>query len=221
MFLAKGNRLATYSLKDNLLHEWDLTSGLEVQSWQAPALSWQEPPLFECALALTPDERSCLAIGNDGDVVFRSLTDAHQPKVDLDVLEANDASFSPDGKLFAVSSYLGYARVWETSTWREVATLRGYVLAVESVAFSKDGKRLATSGANGALKFWDTESWQEVLSLEGPGSGVLTAFSPDDNAIGTINDINTSCEILNLWRAPSWAEIAAAEAKQKAEKIQQ
>jgi WD40 repeat protein len=101
-----------------------------------------------------------------------------------------------------------------------VATLRGYVLAVESVAFSKDGKRLATSGANGALKLWDTESWQEVLSLEGPGSGVLTAFSPDDNAIGTINDINASCEILNLWRAPSWAEIAAAEAKQKAEKIQ-
>ena len=60
----------------------------------------------------------------------------------------------------------------------EVATLRGYVLAVESVAFSKDGKRLATSGANGALKLWDTESWQEVLSLEGPGSGVLTAFGP-------------------------------------------
>jgi WD40 repeat protein/serine/threonine protein kinase len=213
LFLAKGNRLATYSEKDDLLHEWDLTSGSEVQSWQAPALSWQEPPLFESALALTPDEKSSLAIGNDGDVVFRSLTHAHQTKVDLDVLEGNNASFSPDGKLFAVSSYLGYARVWETAKWREVATLRGYVLAVESVAFSKDGKRLATAGANGALKLWDTESWQEVLSLEGPGSGVLTAFSRDDNAIGTINDISPSCEILNLWRAPSWVEIAAAEAK--------
>jgi WD40 repeat protein/serine/threonine protein kinase len=220
IFLANGKRLATYSVKDDLLHEWDLRTGLEVQSWQAPALSWQEPPLFESALALTPDERSCLAIGNDGNVVFRGLADASQPKPDLDVLEANNASFSPDGKLFAVSSYLGYARVWETATWREVTTLRGYVLAVESVAFSKDGKRLATAGANGALKLWDTESWQEVLSLEGPGSGVHTAFSPDDNAIGTINDINSNCEILNLWRAPSWAEIAATEAKQNAGIIQ-
>ena len=31
----------------------------------------------------------------------------------------------------------------------------------------------------------------------------LTSFSPDGNVIGT----------LNLWRAPSWADINAAEAK--------
>ena len=73
LFLAKGNRLATYSVKDDLLHELDLMTGLEVQSWRAPALSWQEPPLFESALALTPDEGSCLAIGNDGDVASEAL----------------------------------------------------------------------------------------------------------------------------------------------------
>ena len=62
-------------------------------------------------------------------------------KTNLDAQEIYDGAFSSDGKLFAVASGMGYARVWETATWREVATLRGYLLGVHSVAFSGDGKR--------------------------------------------------------------------------------
>jgi MATE family multidrug resistance protein len=43
----------------------------------------------------------------------------------LDVLELDVGSYSPDGKLFAVASSLGYARVWDATTWQPVATLRG------------------------------------------------------------------------------------------------
>jgi hypothetical protein len=64
------------------------------------------------------------------------------------------------------------------------------------------------------VKLWDMDSWQELLTLEGAGSLFgLTAFSPDGNVIGT----RSTDGILNLWRAPSWAEINAAEAKDKAE----
>jgi WD40 repeat protein len=57
-------------------------------------------------------------------------------------------------------------------------------------------------------------SWQELLTLEGAGSlFYLTAFSPDGNTVGALS----SDGILNVWRAPSWAEINAAEAKEKAE----
>jgi WD40 repeat protein/serine/threonine protein kinase len=200
-FLGDGNKLVTRSVSDNLLHERDLSTGLEIQSWQAPETIH--------ALAVSPDERSCMAIGYWGDVVFRNLTDHSNTKVDLDVLEAEGAScFSPDGKLFAVASALGYTRVWETATWREVATLRGHLLGVHSAAFSGDGKRLATGGGNAALKLWDTESWQEVLTLEGQGSLFSsTAFSPDGNVIYAANNEG----IVQLWRAPSWEEINAAE----------
>jgi WD40 repeat protein len=200
-FLADGNKVITRSVSDNLFHEWNLTTGLEIQSWQAPA------EIF--AFCLSPDERSCVAIGYAGEVVLRNLADESSPKVDLDFLEGDSASFSPDGKLFAVASALGYARVWETTTWREVTTLRGYLLGVHSVAFSDDGKRLATGSANeAALKLWNTESWQEVLTLEGQGSMFRpTAFSPDGSAIGTMNTTG----ILHIWRAPSWEEIAAKE----------
>jgi len=112
----------------------------------------------------------------------------------------------------AIASALGYARVWDTASWREEATLRGFLNAVVSVTFSLDGQRLATGGSNpdDAVKLWDVDSWQEVLTLEGAGSLFgLTAFSPDGNAIGTLSGDG----ILHVWRAPSWAEITAAEAK--------
>jgi WD40 repeat protein len=120
-----------------------------------------------------------------------------------------EATFSPDGKLFAVASTLGFARVWETGTLREMATFRDFLLGVHSVAFSPDGKRLAT-GSNGqeAIKLWDMKSHQELIALEGQGSIFhSSAFSPDGDLLGSSN-LNG---VLHLWRAPSWAQIAAAE----------
>jgi WD40 repeat protein len=114
-----------------------------------------------------------------------------------------------------MASRLGYARVWETAGWREAATLRGFKLGAHSVAFSPDGQRLATSAgpAEAALHLWDVTSWQNVLTLSAEGSIFLsTQFSPDGNTLGTMNGDG----ILNLWRAPSWDEINAAEAKEKA-----
>ena len=96
-----------------------------------------------------------------------------------------------------------------------MATLRGVLLGVHSLAFSPDSKRLAV-GSSGleAIKLWDVESSQELLTLEGVGSLFShTAFSPDGNVLGSMNDGG----LLHLWCAPSWEEIAAAEAKEKTE----
>ena len=130
-FLADGKKLLTLSESDHLFHEWDLATGLEIQSWP--------PPVALNLVALTPDERSCMYLGGDGDVVFRNLADQSQTKPNLDILEPSGVSYSPDGKLFAGSSFLGYARVWDSATWREKVTLRGFIVAVKTVAFSPDG----------------------------------------------------------------------------------
>jgi WD40 repeat protein/serine/threonine protein kinase len=204
--LANGNRLFSYSVSDNVDHICDLTTGLEIQSWQAPELMY-------CMDGISPDERFTLAIGYEGDVVSRNLADECQTKPALDMLEANCASYSPDGKYCAATSDLGYARVWDAATWKPVATVGGFLNAAHSVAFSPDNLRMVISSDDKeAVRLCDTESWQDVFTLEAPGSGFMgAAFSPDGN-----NIVWGSQSVLYLWHAPSWAEINAAEAQEKA-----
>lgn len=208
-FLAQGNQLAVFSSADNHFSEWDLEANREIQSWPAPAR-------FHRAFSLSPDERLGIGIGYMGNVSCRNLSEHSNTNLPLDVLEGGDSAFSPGGERFTVASDLGYARVWDTATWLEETTLRGFLNSVNSVAFSPDGKRLATGGSNpdDAVKLWDVDSWQELLTLEGTGSQFnVTSFSPDGNAIGTMSRDGS----LHVWQAPSWDEIVLAEAKEKAQ----
>ncbi len=145
------------------------------------------------------------------------MATGEERKVNLGVRLAgpNYEDFSPDGKLFAVVSPLGYGRVLETSTFKEVMRLHGFLMGLHSVAFSPDAGRLAVAGdGKEAIKLWDLESHLDLLTLEGRGSRFTwTAFSPDGNVLGSVNDKN----VLHLWRAPSWEQIAAAERQERAE----
>jgi len=204
-FLAGENRLIGWSRIDNRSFEWDLESNREIQSWAAP-------PTLEGG-GLSPDERLMVEVGVEGDVSVRNLAGQSNTNLPLDAVEGWSVAFSSDGKRLAIASSLGYARVWDTATWREEATLRGFLNAVFSVAFSPGGQRLITGGSNpdDAVKLWDTDSWQELLTLEGTGSEfVEISFSPDGNSIGAMSGDG----ILQVWRAPSWAEIHAAEKAQ-------
>ena len=206
-FRAGGKRLITWSESDNLLHEWELPTGVETQSWPAPGAF--------SSIGLSPGGRESIAIGREGEIALRNLDEESGRKLDVDILEGDIGSYSPDGKWCAIASSLGFARVWETATWQEVATLRGFLKGAHSVGFSADGQRLAVgSGDNEAVKLWDTESWQEVFTLEGRGTGYMgTWFSPDGNTITWANQSG----VVHLWQAPSWEEIHAVEAKEKAE----
>ena len=203
-FCDDDNKLVALAYDYKSLYEWDLNSGREIHSWRVPAES--------SVIASSPDQRLCvvkgyLRGGYSGDVLFEDLVGGGSVKRNLDAQEIWKGAFSPDGKLFAVASTMGYARVWDTATWREVATLRGYLKGVNNVAFSGDGKRLATAGTDKGLKLWDTESWQEVLTLGDQESWFTERpFSSDGNAI-----IERGAGIVHIWRAPSWEEINAAE----------
>ena len=204
-FFKGGSGVVTRS--GDSLDAWDLVS-------RRKTYSWKQPELLETG-AISPDARRLVGIGWEGDTLCAGLDDGSKPDLELSVLEASGAAYSRDGRLFAVSSHLGYARVWDSETWKEVQTLRGYLMGLSSVAFSPDGKRLVTgSDKQEALRLWDTNSWQDVLTLEGQNAEFGTLkFSPDGNVIGAIDVSGT----LHLWRAPTLAEIDEVEAQDKIE----
>ena len=90
---------------------------------------------------------------------------------------------------------------------------KGHLKSVHGIAISADGGRLATGGGGAeAIKLWDIQTHQELITLAGEGSLTMyIRFSPDGNKIIAMNlDSNHSLR-LQIWRAPSWAEIDEAE----------
>jgi WD40 repeat protein len=84
---------------------------------------------------------------------------------------------------------------------------------VVSVAFSPDGKRLVTGGNVGgklqpAIHVWDYLGQRDLIRLDGVGNWTLwTGFSPDGNTLVALSWHG----VAELWHAPSWEDIEAAE----------
>jgi len=207
-FHGGGSRLIVWSQSTNRQFDWDLIANREVQSWPAPESSF-------AGWGLSSNEQQAIAVGGHGDVLVRNLAEESTAKLNLDIMEGSGIAFSPSGGLLAITSWLGYTRVWETTSWKEVATLRGYLNGVFGAAFSPDGHRLATTAGveNEALKLCAVDSWQDVLTLHAEGNlFVEPLFSPDGNAIG-IQSVRGGQ--VHVWRAPTWAEIKQAEVKDR------
>jgi hypothetical protein len=64
------------------------------------------------------------------------------------------------------------------------------------------------AGGTESVKLWDIHTHQELITFAGEGAiMVALAFSPDGNKIIGWNDRRR----LQIWRAPSWAQIEAVE----------
>jgi WD40 repeat protein len=206
---AHGNRVLILSLGDFVVRDVDLMTGTEIQSWQAPA--------DIIHFALSPDERHCVTLGLfGGDVLLTDLIEKATTKLNLNIRQSHDGSFSPDGRLLAVPSSLGFAQIVNTTNWAEESSLGSFFDEVFGSVFMSNGSRLAVAaGDQEAIRLYDTSTWLDTLTLEDDG-GILwpTQVSPDDNIIGATTF--WGAWRLRLWRAPSWEEIEAAEAREKA-----
>lgn len=158
---------------------------------------------------LSPDNRT-LAVGyGDGSIKLIDFPDGKQRNVLSNHQgQVSGLLFTPDGRKLISSSFDRSTRIWDVSAGRESATLHG--LVGFAIALTPDGRRLATGGElpGSAVKLWDPIAGREVLSLPGRGEFFgQVVFSPDGSLLAAIS----LSGIANLWRAPSWQEIEAAE----------
>ena len=84
------------------------------------------------------------------------------------------------------------------------------------VAFAPDGKTLATTADDCKVKLWNIAAQQEVATLKLRDGCRSVKFSPDGRtlAVGYLLDPE---QRIRLWEVPSFEEIAAVEANEKAE----
>jgi WD40 repeat protein len=140
------------------------------------------------ALAFSPDNKF-LAAGSYGQVVIWDLTKAEPARVLTNVLGAvNDARFSPKGDILAVAggqpSAKGDLKLYQTSDWKLLATLRGHDDVVFSIAFSPDGKRLASASFDQSVRLWNVQADRREGDRREGEAPAEPGKAPDDKRLG-------------------------------------
>ena len=199
-------------IEDDIVHEWDSRTGTQLPSWRTPG--------GMVTIAFTPNCRRRLTVSSGGLGLLKEMDSGRETTLSLDIGGVDDARFSHDGSLVAISSGVGYVGLWRTADLVAggkkivpIARLGGFARAPHSLAFSPDGRRLAASGSDSeSIKLFDLDRRQEVLSLASSGQSLEAAqFSPDGTMLGALDFATGE---LHVWRAPTEAEIEAAEANE-------
>jgi WD40 repeat protein len=115
---------------------------------------------------------------------------------------------SPNGKLVAASSQDGEVLLFDAAKGELKDSFYGHLNTAGGIAFSPDGRRLfSTRNGREAVKLWDVGTGQELLTLAGADAYLgMARWSAD-------GDVILAGPPWQAWSAPSWEEIAAAEAK--------
>ena len=123
-----------------------------------------------------------------------------------------------EGKAAALASnQKTEVKLRKVATGETIATLKGHNLPLLSIVLSPDEDRLATASiGQESVKLWDTKSWQEVADLDpGPGKFLWDPqFLSDGHTLAIRETDFDGSKWIRLWRAPSWDEIHAVEAKE-------
>jgi WD40 repeat protein len=205
-FLEGGRSLLSVAM---IFHQRVEAKRWDAVSWrELPFRGWGTEPLY--GFGLSADLRFLALPVGEGLKIWNCAADRQE----MILAGAGGMSaFSFDGRLIAAVSDTG-AGVWELASQRQLSLLEVLpARGVTSLAFSLDDKRLVTGFAGGGvlqpgLRVWDYQIGRDLLGLYNQGIWVSwTEFSPDGNTLLGL----TWYGAVNLYRAPSWAEIESAE----------
>jgi Tol biopolymer transport system component len=182
-----------------VVYLWNLVTGQQTNDIGKSA----DP--YSYGLAISPDSHTLVTLLNSGarDEVYLWSLAANRIYATL----ANpgrspvlSVTFSPDGKMIAISGLNGKTSLWDTATRKRLTTTftDPDSSGVTDAAFSPDGEMLATGDYNGKTYLWNLRTRTLVAVLADPGgtlapvfSGkarnavVSIAFSPDGKTLAT------------------------------------
>lgn len=170
------------------------------------------------------NDGTVLAVGSSAGLSF--FTDRMTP-VGTFIDSGADVSalaWSPSGAVIAAARTDGQIRLWDATTGKRIATLRGHIGVINALAWSADGARLASAGDDLSMRIWDVASRQQltvlnahrdrVFSVAWQPNGGLIVSAAADNAVFLYETVtwlaqNTTQRHQNQALAVAWSPDSA------------
>ena len=103
------------------------------------------------------ENSSLLAVQSGGRIAVFSL-EQKSTAAQLQPTELTDMAFTPDGRRMLTGGMDKLVRVWDTTTWKEIAQYDWKIGPIHSVTVSPDGLTAAAGGDKSRVVVWDVES---------------------------------------------------------------
>jgi WD40 repeat protein len=177
-----GDRQVVIGDVDGSLNVWDWNGGVARHARRIDPPS----PASE-ALALTSHGSRLVTAHREQLVIIRDVASGRE----IRRLRPGAAPFSvavtPDGRLLAIGTWLGFFEIWDFDTGRLLETVKGPTGIVTALDISADGRLLAVSCRDGSTRLWDitTRQWLATVATRRAGAERVQFF-PDNRhlAIG-------------------------------------
>jgi WD40 repeat protein len=122
-------------------------------------------------------------------------TNLGEPEMDVSnadsVGQVESVAFSPDSRMLAIGDRSKQVVLWDVSTRKVLARLKGHDGWVSALAFSPDGKTLYSGSIDQTVKLWDLSSFKSG----GPGTAEnITAFATLKGHTGSIVSIKCAAD---------------------------
>jgi len=193
---------------------WDVASGAERASRSAQSVGLH---FNSASAAASPDGRFMLLTGWDTtNPDAAALWDVVSGKATVlrHVLEPGEhrtgvsqivfAAFSADSRLLVTSSTDWSIRIWDATSAREVARLRGHTAPIVFAAFSADGGSVVTAARDYTARVWQLPSGEPGTIFKGhQGSITGAAVDPAGRVLATASEDRTA----RLWDLATGREL--------------
>jgi WD40 repeat protein len=181
-----GRRVVSGSY-GGIIRAWDVETGETILQVGPLELTNMHTAVY------SPDETMIATRGRDPgpeDIGFIKIFDPNTGKL-VKNLESTDVSclaWPEDGKTLISGSDNGKIRIWNTTTWHQIAVLTGHTGAVSDIAVSPNGRILASASwaPECTTRLWNLENGEPISSPIQSDNGIhCVSFSADGKLLAT------------------------------------